>query len=143
MSTKKRDKDLAKRLKNASSSYNSPQLQRANDDNDNIVFSFQSLQNGYDLNHKSLTKENKVQLLKKLVEISKTTWNSLILKDKKSGFELIDKSIITGLPNVVTEDISKLYILRFASQDCRIIGFRQDNVYHILYIDPDLSLYRH
>ena len=139
----KRNRDLAQRFRDSGNEYYAPQLQKVSDDNDAIVFSFQFLQNEYGLDRKSLTKDNKIQLLKKLVAVSKTTWNALVLKPKSSGFELLDKSAVSPLPPVVTDDIQKLYVLRFASQDCRLVGFRQDNVYHILYIDSDLSLYNH
>jgi hypothetical protein len=138
-----RNKDLARRFKSAESYQVSPPLQKAFDDNDGIVFSFQFLQKKYDLDNKSLSKDNKIQLLKKLVGISKTSWSSLVLKDKKSGFERLNKNAISSLPSIITDDIDKLYVLRFASQECRLIGFRQGNIYHILYIDPDLSLYKH
>ena len=138
-----RNKDLARRFKSAESHQVFPPLQKAFDDNDGITFSFQFLQRSYDLENKSLSKDNKIQLLKKLVGISKTSWSSLVLMDKRSGFERLNKNAISSLPSIITDDIDKLYVLRFASQGCRLIGFRQGNIYHILYIDPNLSLYKH
>ena len=121
----------------------SPTFQNGNDDNDNITVSFQYLQRDYGIENKSFTKDYKAQLLKKIAHITKSTWNELILNNKKSGFEIVKKSIINNLPPIITNDVDKLYILRFASQKCRTIGFRQNTVFQILYIDPSLSLYKH
>jgi len=132
-------------LFNKSSSYSSisPQFQNGIDDNDNIAFSFQYLQKDYNLDNKKLQKDQKIQLLKKIVHISKCTWTELVLQNKKSGFEKVNKTIIPNLPTIITDDIKNLYILRFSSQECRVIGFRQGVIYYILYIDPELKLYKH
>ena len=134
---------LAELFKNSKSNEYYPQIQQPKDDNDYLSVSFQYLQRDYDLNRKYLTKDNRLQLLKKIVSITHMTWNDLTLQDKKHGFERIDKDIVKNLPNIITDDIQKLYVLRFASQDCRLVGMRQDNIFQILYIDPDLSLYKH
>lgn len=120
-----------------------PSFQNGNDDNDNVAISFQHLQNGYDLENRKLSKDNKIQLLKKLAHITKSTWNELVLQGKKSGFEKLKKNVISNLPSIITDDISNLYVLRFASQECRVVGFRQGVIYYILYIDPELDLYKH
>lgn len=120
-----------------------PSFQNGDDDNENVAISFQYLQNKYDLENRKLSKDNKIQLLKKLAHITKNTWNQLILQGKKSGFEKLSKSVISNLPSIVTEDVGNLYVLRFASQECRVVGFRQGIIYYILYIDSDLSLYKH
>lgn len=118
-------------------------FQNGDDDNDNVAISFQHLQDKYNLENRKLSKENKIQLLKKLAHITKSTWNQLILQGKKSGFEKLSKSVISNLPSIVTEDVGNLYVLRFASQECRVVGFRRGVIYYILYVDPDLDLYKH
>lgn len=118
-------------------------IQNGVDDNDNVAISFQYLQEKNGLDNDKLTKENKIQLLKKIALLTQRTWNELILSSKKSGFEKMDKNVIKNLPTIVTEDIKNLYVARFASQGCRLIGFRQGVIYYILFIDPDLKLYKH
>lgn len=120
-----------------------PAFQDGKDDNDSIAISFQYLQDRYGIENRKLDKDKKVQLLKKLVYITKSTWSELVLHNKKGGFEMLRKTVFNNLPSVVTEDIDKLYVLRFASQKCRLVGFRQGVIYYVLYIDPDLSLYEH
>ena len=87
-----------------------PSFQNGNDDNDNVAISFQHLQNGYDLENRKLSKDNKIQLLKKLAHITKNTWNELVLQGKKSGLEKLKKSVVSNLPSVITDDISNLYV---------------------------------
>lgn len=142
---KKKENDrLAEKLVSLGKEYRLPQLQQPKDDNDYLSVSFQYLQKEYNLDRRNLTKDNKIQLLKKLALITQMTWTELILKDKKHGFEILDKKVLNkNIPTIITEDLRDIYILRFASQDCRLVGIRQDNIFQILYIDPDLSLYKH
>lgn len=46
-------------------------------------------------------------------------------------------------PRGVTDDVKKFIVTRFSSQKCRLIGFRRDNVFFILYIDAKLTAYKH
>lgn len=135
---------LKKKLSRSVSDSTLPDLCKTSD-SDYVVFSFMYLQKNYGLDHKRLTKNHKIQLLNKLVKITSVTWLQLELKNKRDGgLERISKKCFKKpLPSVITDDIDKLCVLRFASQECRLIGFRRGNIFYILFIDPDLSLYDH
>ena len=135
---------LKKKLGRATSEHALPDLYEISD-SDYFIFSFRYLQKDYGLDHKRLTKEYKLQLLSKLIRTTNMTWLQLELKNKRDGgLEKIPKNCLKkSLPSVVSDDIDKLYVLRFASQECRLIGFRRGNIFFVLFIDPDLSLYNH
>ncbi|MDO4271549.1 MAG: hypothetical protein Q4C83_01005 [Candidatus Saccharibacteria bacterium] len=121
-----------------------PELEKAFDDDDSVAYSFNHLQKKYDLDNKSLSNEAKIQLLAKIVKTTQQSWTQLILSGKgNGGIETIKRDIISNLPSCVTKDIQKLCVLRFASQKCRLIGFRRGNIFNVLYIDSNLSLYKH
>lgn len=121
----------------------SPDLLNSQDDNDYVLVSFQYLQKGYDLDDKSLTKDHRVNLLSKLVLITQSTWTTLLMTSKRSGFEMIERAKTELRPRGVTDDVKKFIVARFSSQKCRLIGFRRDNVFFILYIDAKLTAYKH
>ncbi len=121
----------------------SPDLLNSQDDNDYVLVSFQYLQKGYDLDDKSLTKDHRANLLSKLVLITQSTWTTLITAPKRSGFEMIERAETKLNPRGVTDDVKKLIVARFSSQKCRLIGFRRDNVFFVLYIDAKLTAYKH
>ena len=121
----------------------SPDLLNSQDDNDYVLVSFQYLQKGYDLDDKSFTKDHRANLLSKLVLITQSTWTTLLMTSKRSGFEMIERAKTELSPRGVTDDVKKFIVARFSSQKCRLIGFRRDNVFFILYIDAKLTAYKH
>lgn len=118
-------------------SVNAPKL-------DYPVFCFKHLINGYKLD--ICTNEQKSFFVSKLVKMAQQTWQTLMTADHKSGagFELLPKSQIKGtLPSIITEDVSKVYVMRFNGTSYRMIGHRSDEIYHITHIDVNLSAYKH
>lgn len=122
-----------------------PILQQADDDDDYIVFSLKNLVSGYDLRSSKCTEYIRSQLILKLQMLCRNTWNTLFTKNKQSGgMEIIKKeSFKVPLPACITEDMDHLYVLRFNSQNARLIGYRSDNVFQAFFIDVDLSTYEH
>lgn len=58
------------------------------------------------------------------------------------GTEKIEKSAIkVPIPTVVTEDVS-LLAFRFSGK-APMVGFRERDVFHVLWFDRDYSLYKH
>lgn len=109
------------------------------------VFSFRHLVSGYTIDD-CLDKQERSDLLGKLSVMSQKTWSILDTSDHLhgGGFEKIPrKKIKTPLPAIMTEDIDKLYVMRFNGLSSRIIGFRSQNVYHVTHIDTKLSAYNH
>ena len=122
-----------------------PILQQANDDDDYIVFSLKNLVSGYDLKSSKCAEYIRSQLILKLQTLCCNTWSTLFTKNKQSGgMEIIKKeSFKVSLPTCITEDIDHLYVLRFNSQNARLIGYRLDNVFQAIFVDVDLSTYKH
>lgn len=72
------------------------------------------------------------------------TWRGLLLSSHwGNGFEHVPQSKVTndGIPGMTPDQ--KLLVLRFANKDGRIVGYREGRIYHVLWVDTDLSLYDH
>lgn len=85
-------------------------------------------------------------LLKKLEKISQNFWSQIQLSDRQGqGTEKIEiNSIKPGVPGTVSPDIKHFLSFYFAGKKGRLIGFRgQDSLFHVVYIDTKLSVYRH
>lgn len=150
MAQTKAEKRLERKLKKQSKSLRdvfaqSPIQKPSNDDNDNLVFSFRDLQRDYDFEQACCDDQVRRDLLSSLRRLSRTTWDDLKTRDKKSGgSELINRSEIkASLPSFITDDYEKFIVIRFNSQNSRLIGYRQDNIFYILFIDVSLTLYDH
>ena len=85
------------------------------------------------------------QLIKKIGEISKLSWSEIKLASKNGlGAEKIDKkSIRVSIPTTYSEDVDFFTSFYFNGTKGRIIGHRSQSLFHILYIDTDLSVYKH
>lgn len=60
------------------------------------------------------------------------------------GFETINTSRFkVPMPTCITEDINHLYVIRFSAQKSRLVGYRRGNVFHVIFVDIDLSTYDH
>ena len=108
------------------------------------VFCFKHLMPGYSVNDCSA--EQKAHLLDKLAYMTQKTWQDLNFSAYKNGagFEQLDKgSMNVPLPSIVTDDVSKLHVIRFNSMNHRLIGMRSGHTYHITHIDIGLTAYNH
>jgi len=119
------------------SSYNVPII-------DYPIFCFKHLLGGYSL--KDCDKDAKAHLLDKIEMMTQKTWNDLFISDHYSGagFETIPtKQFSTSMPLIVTQDVDKLYVIRFNGKSHRLIGMRSGHIFHITHIDLNLSAYSH
>ena len=83
---------------------------------------------------------------KKLETLSKLTWKNIQLTNRKGlGTEKIAKtSIIPSIPCSITRDVQSFLSFYFAGEKGRIIGYKgAHNIFHIVYIDTKLSVYKH
>lgn len=108
-----------------------------------IVFSFDSLVEGFGF--KQMNQNSVKSLYSRLKLMSKQKWGAYKLTPhEKGGPEGIPiKQINVPLPEVITPEIDKLTSIRFDGIDKRIIGLRDKQVFRIIYIDSDLSVYKH
>ncbi len=47
------------------------------------------------------------------------------------------------MPVFLTEDVEKYDVIRFSHNNGRIVGFRKNHVFYILWIDCEFKLYPH
>jgi hypothetical protein len=93
-------------------------------------------------------KDEKISLIEKIEQLSNLNWNQIQLAGKHgSGSEKIHlSSLSTTLPVSFTqqsqEEIRDLLALRFHGMK-PMIGCRRGRVFHVLFIDPKLEVYRH
>ncbi len=104
------------------------------------IFSFELLQDGFNFkNRKKLQNEHFKTFLYKIETLSNLTWLDIIRLPRENGMENIKLKIQT--PNFITDDI-QLKSIRFGKLE-RMIGYKMDNVFYLLYIDIDGSCYSH
>ena len=102
------------------------------------IFSFEFLQDGFNFkNRKKLQNEHFKTFLYKIETLSNLTWLDIIRLPRENGMENIKLKIQT--PNFITDDI-QLKSIRFGKLE-RMIGYKMDNVFYLLYIDIDGSCY--
>ena len=82
-------------------------------------------------------------MIKKLKTLGKSDWNTINNSARHGlGFEKIDKKILNAkLPSDVPEDV-KLYAFRYNGKK-PMVGYREGDVFHIIFLDIDFSLYDH
>jgi len=85
----------------------------------------------------------KVSLIQKLYELSQLTWNQIFSTNRHGlGLELIPYEQIRGrMPNHITGD-QKFIAIRF-HQLKPVVGYRIDRVFHIVWLDYNMTLYNH
>jgi hypothetical protein len=87
--------------------------------------------------------DDKAAFVDKIRRMSRMTWNELIQAPRHGmGLETISRdSIKRPIPTHVTEDVT-LIAFRFSGKK-PMVGYRVDGMFHILWFDPDFSLYDH
>lgn len=107
------------------------------------VFSFKDIQEDYYNNkNKSFNKDHFIRLFNKLRILSQMIWKDINVLPRENGTEIIDRSNLkVGLPQFMTEDI-RILSIRFGSVE-RMIGYKLDNIFYILYLDVNCSIYSH
>ncbi len=85
------------------------------------------------------------QFFKKICEVSCLSWSEIKLAPKDGlGTEKINKeSIKVSIPTTYTEDVDFFLSFYFNGTKGRIVGHRSGSVFHILYIDTQLKVYKH
>ena len=85
------------------------------------------------------------QFLKKIGLVSKLSWIDIQMSDRRGhGTEKIFKSSITkSIPSSITDDVNDFLSFYFNGDRGRIIGFRNQMVFHVVFIDTELTVYRH
>jgi hypothetical protein len=105
------------------------------------VFCFQYMDS--DFGTEKCEKNEKVDVLRKLCQLSQQSWLDLLQKLKiQGGFTTIPREQLRRpTPAHVTEDTP---IIKVRFKDAKtLVGYRDGVVFHIVWIDRDYSLYNH
>ena len=90
------------------------------------------------------TKDEKAALADRLHELSQLTWQQIVQAPKKGqGHEIISRNAIGKdvIPALITED-TNIIAFRFFGK-APMVGFRDAEVFHIVWIDRAFDLYDH
>lgn len=91
-----------------------------------------------------LTKEHKLAFAESMFKRRTLTWRQLKSLDKHGlGYEKIPSGIIrTSIPASISSDLENFLAFRYHGR-CPMIGFRDKNVFFVLWFDHDFSVYNH
>lgn len=105
------------------------------------VFSFANIQPSHGL--KDCPDKDKIALLDKLGQLSQMTWQEIFQNDRhKTGQEKIAvKSIKESVPPCVKPD-TNLIAIRYNGK-APMVGYRENEVFYVLWIDYDFKVYKH
>ncbi|QRN40600.1 MAG: hypothetical protein GKC53_00185 [Neisseriaceae bacterium] len=115
-----------------------------NNDKKRPVFSFHQMQEKHYCLDACNDKE-KISLIRTLDKLSQSTCQELKnVHRHKLGAEKINYSAIKGcpVPDFIIEQNITLLAFRFCSKK-PMVGYREGQIYHILWLDRDYSLYQH
>ncbi len=85
------------------------------------------------------TKDEKSAFADKLVEMSQSSWQELFQANRhKQGYEIIENY---PKPSNLTDDV-KIIAFRFYGM-APMIGYRQEQIFHIIALDRDFTAYKH
>ena len=110
------------------------------------VFCFRYLHRDYNFEKCKLADRRFLRgFVTKIKILSDLRWSDIQLTGRQqSGSEKIDrKSLNVPVPSFVTRDVGFLLSFYFSGTRGRIIGHRNGDIFHVIYIDTDLSVYGH
>lgn len=107
------------------------------------VFSLQRIPNTkYCLS--SLNKDDKSAFADSIYKRRIITWNEINSQYRHAlGYEKISRdSINQGIPKFITDDVDNFLAFRFNGKKA-MVGYRQKDVFYVLWFDHDFTLYDH
>jgi hypothetical protein len=111
------------------------------------VFCFRHLKDGYDIENCCQCSDDKFLkgLVRKIFQLSKLSWDDIKLSGRKGvGSEKISKSsLLITPPSSITDDVKDYLSFYFAGDNGRIIGYRSQYAFHVVFIDTKLNVYAH
>ena len=104
------------------------------------LFSLQYLQKGYDLKN---DKDSKVAFFDQMFKLSQIPWKQINQAHRHGlGYEKINQSALkVSIPKFINPDVT-LIAFRFDGL-APMIGFRDKNVFYVLWFDTDYNVYKH
>jgi hypothetical protein len=107
------------------------------------LFSLEKLQSGkYCLS--SLDQEHKAMFSEAIFRRKSISWNEIKRSDRHGlGTEKIPKmSIKAAIPRFITEDMDDFLVFRYKGLN-PMVGYRQRDIFFVLWFDHDFTLYDH
>ena len=107
------------------------------------IFSLEKIQRGkYCLS--SLDQEHKAMFSEAIFRRKSTSWSEIKRLDRHGlGTEKITKSAINApMPKFITEDVSDFLVFRYKGMN-PMVGYRQRDIFFVLWFDHDFTLYAH
>lgn len=107
------------------------------------VFSLEKVQKGnYCLS--SLDQEHKAMFSEAIFRRKSISWKEIKRIDRHGlGTEKIPKSAIRApIPKFITEDLSHFLVFRYKGKN-PMVGYRQRDIFFVLWFDHDFTLYSH
>ena len=106
------------------------------------VFCLKYLHRDYDVDSCSI--EDRASLIRQMANLSRLSWDEIKLTPRHGmGSEKISRnSIRPSIPKEITSDVDSFIALRYSGRKT-IIGFRNQFIFHLVYIDRDFTVYNH
>jgi hypothetical protein len=105
------------------------------------VFCLRNLQAGYDID--DLQADDQRHFIKRLRHLSKMEWSAVMSAPRHgAGKENISRAALrVAVPPSIDRD-AVLWALRY-SQRKAMVGWRKGDVFHVIWIDHNFSVYKH
>lgn len=103
----------------------------------------------FSLSHKrSIEKcanNNQLVVVTKLLYLSGLTWKKISQLPREQGFEKIEKKTFKSLPNLPNKfkDVSSIDVFRLPKKKGRLMGFIEDGVFYVVWVDTKFDMYDH
>ncbi|AFY70516.1 hypothetical protein Pse7367_2253 [Thalassoporum mexicanum PCC 7367] len=109
---------------------------------DKPLFSFYLLQSSFNI--KACSKDEKAQLANRIHLLSGLPWKNLKTSPRHgAGYEKISRdSIKVAIPQEITEDVKHFIAFRCFGK-APMIGYRQEQTFHAIWLDPKFAVYDH
>lgn len=135
-------REIKKPAANKSETIKLPVAKKPTPDINYPVFCFRYLARGFGI--EDCQPDDQAALVKRLGKLSQLTWEEIRLSQRHGfGAEKIARTSIRGpIPPWVTADIDFFLAFRFHGKK-PFVGHKQDQVFHILWIDHSFEVYKH
>lgn len=107
---------------------------------DHPIFCLKYLCKNYHLD--KCTKDEKAALIDTFYILSQMSWNEIHMAPRHGlGTEKIERCQINSSTNNIPKDVD-LFALRFLGKR-PFVGYKTMNIFHVVFIDRDFTLYQH
>jgi hypothetical protein len=136
---------MSRRIKSTNKSKNNlvKSVEPPNYDNDPLLISLEKIQSGkYCLS--ALDESNKAMFAMAIFRRKSLTWREIKqARRHELGSEKMPKAQIKAtIPTFITDDLKDFLVLRYNGRN-PMVGYREKNIFFVLWFDHNFSLYKH